>query len=106
MNESCCCPPLLAEPISAENAQQLAQDLKALADPARLRLLSLIAAHESQEACVCEMVEPVGLSQPTVTHHLQVLEKAGLLEREQRGVWAYYRLVPGRLAAIREALGV
>lgn len=100
-----CCVPLLTEPFSAGEAQQLAADLKALADASRLRLLSLIAAHPGQEACVCELVEPLGLSQPTVTHHLQVLEKAGLLAREQRGVWAYYRLVPQRLALIRNALG-
>ncbi len=105
MNAIPCSSPLLAEPLSTESAQQLATELKALADPARLRLLSIIAAHPEQEACVCELIDPLGLSQPTVTHHLKVLEKTGLLEREQRGVWAYYRLVPDRLARIREALG-
>jgi ArsR family transcriptional regulator, arsenate/arsenite/antimonite-responsive transcriptional repressor len=104
MNEPLCCAPLLTEPLSLESAQQLAADLKALADPARLRLLSIIAAHPGQEACVCELVEPLGLTQPTVTHHLQVLEKAGLVEREQRGVWAYYRLVPARLRLISQTL--
>ena len=99
-----CCPPLLAEKLSAESAELLADLLKVLADPARLRILSIVAAHEDHEACVCELIEPLGLSQPTVSHHLKVLQGAGLLEREQRGVWAYYRLVPGRLALVREAL--
>ena len=75
-----------------------------LADPARLRLLSLVAAHAGGEACVCELTEPLGLGQPTVSHHLRVLHEAGLLEREQRGVWAYYRLVPGRLQLLCNAL--
>ena len=99
-----CCPPLLAEKMSADNAQQLADLLKVLAEPARLRILSIVGAHAGHEACVCELIEPLGLSQPTVSHHLKVLQKAGLLEREQRGVWAYYRLVPGPLALVREAL--
>lgn len=105
MNQPVCCAPLLTEPLSADSAEHLAADLKALADPARLRLLSMIAAHPGQEACVCELIDPLGLSQPTVSHHLKVLEKAGLLGREQRGVWVYYRLIPARLALIREALG-
>lgn len=105
MNDTACCAPLLAEPLSPEGADQLATELKALADPARLRLLSIIAAHADQEACVCELIDPLGLTQPTVSHHLKVLEKSGFLEREQRGVWAYYRLVPARLALIRQALG-
>src|SRR3954454_13994691 len=75
-----------------------------MAEPTRLRLLSLVAAHEGGEACVCDLIEPVGLSQPTVSHHLKVLVDAGLLEREKRGVWAYYRLVPGRLDEIASAL--
>ena len=100
-----CCSPLLAEPISAADAQQLAGLLKVLAEPARLRLLSIIAAHADHEACVCELIDPLGLSQPTVSHHLKVLQDAGLLEREQRGVWAYFRLVPDRLSSIRAALG-
>jgi ArsR family transcriptional regulator len=105
VNEIACCAPILAESLTAESAEQLAADLKALADPARLRLLSMIAAHANQEACVCELVDPLGLAQPTVSHHLKVLEKGGFLEREQRGVWAYYRLVPDRLALIRQSLG-
>ena len=91
-------------PLSAQEAERLAALLKAVAEPTRLRLLSLVAAHDGQEACVCDLTEPVGLSQPTVSHHLKVLVDAGLLEREKRGVWAYYRLVPGRLAEVSAAL--
>ena len=69
-------------------------------DPTRLRLISLVAAHEDAEACVCELTEPVGLSQPTVSHHLKILVDAGILTRDQRGIWAYYRLVPGSLNAL------
>jgi ArsR family transcriptional regulator len=79
----------------AEDAATLAATLKALADPARLRLLSLIAAHEGGAACVCELIEPLGLSQPTVSHHLKVLVDAGLLTRGKRGVGAYFTLEPG-----------
>ena len=78
-------------------AETLAGALKAIADPARLRLISLVAAHEGQEACVCDLTAPVGLSQPTVSHHLKVLVDAGILTREQRGRWAYYRLVTDTL---------
>lgn len=95
-----CCPPLTDEVISAENAASLARSLKALADPARLRLVSLIAAHADREACVCDLTEPLGLSQPTVSHHLKVLTDAGFLTRSKRGTWAYYRLVPGALDAV------
>ena len=95
-----CCAPLTREPLDAEAAQHLAAVLKAVAEPTRLRLLSLVAAHEGGEACVCDLTEPVGLTQPTVSHHLKVLVDAGLLEREKRGVWAYYRLVPAALDAL------
>jgi ArsR family transcriptional regulator, arsenate/arsenite/antimonite-responsive transcriptional repressor len=100
-----CCPPLARAPIAERAATDLAQTMKALADPARLRLLSLIAAHEGSEACVCDLTEPVGLSQPTVSHHLKVLVDAGLVSRDKRGVWAYYTLVPGALDAITHQLG-
>ena len=80
-------------------------DVPALADPARLRLLSLIAAQPDREACNCELIEPLGLSQPTVSHHLKVLHDAGLLARERRGQWIYYRIVPEQMAAVRTALG-
>lgn len=101
-----CCSPLLEEPIGAEEALQLATAFRVLGDPARLRILSLIAARASGEMCVCEMVEPLGLSQPTVSHHLKVLHAAGLLRREKRGTWAFYAVVPERLDALRDALAI
>lgn len=99
-----CCSPLARAPLAPEGAQRLAGVLKALADPARLRLVSLIAAHEGGEACVCELTEPLGLSQPTISHHLKVLLDKGLLERDKRGVWAYYRIVPGALDEVASLL--
>lgn len=95
-----CCAPLTREPISTDNAARLAHSLKALADPARLRILSIVAAHDDSEACVCDLTEPLGLSQPTVSHHLKVLSEAGYLTRSKRGTWAYYRLVPGSLDSV------
>jgi ArsR family transcriptional regulator, arsenate/arsenite/antimonite-responsive transcriptional repressor len=95
-----CCAPLVREPMGAADAEQVAGTLKALADPARLRLLSIVAASEDQEACVCDLTEPVGLSQPTVSHHLKVLTEAGFLTRSKRGTWAYYRLVPAALERV------
>ncbi|MDN5726339.1 MAG: metalloregulator ArsR/SmtB family transcription factor [Propionibacteriales bacterium] len=95
-----CCTPVLGEVMSPPAAEALATSLKALADPTRLRLVSLVAAGEGQEACVCDLTEPVGLSQPTVSHHLKVLVDAGILAREQRGRWAYYRLVPDTLSEL------
>jgi ArsR family transcriptional regulator, arsenate/arsenite/antimonite-responsive transcriptional repressor len=97
-----CCPQVLRAPIAAAEAEDMAGALRVIADPARLRLLSLLATAE--ETCVCDLTEPLGLSQPTVSHHLKVLARAGLVEREQRGRWAYFRLVPERLSMIREAL--
>jgi ArsR family transcriptional regulator, arsenate/arsenite/antimonite-responsive transcriptional repressor len=99
-----CCSPLVRAPLDEDQAEALAFVLKAIADPTRLRLLSLVAAHEDGEACVCELTDPVGLSQPTVSHHLKVLVDAGLLTRDKRGVWAYYTLVPRALDAIAELL--
>jgi ArsR family transcriptional regulator len=98
------CPPLLQGPLAEEEAQRLASALKTLADPARLRLLSLIQAQPDGEACVCHLTEPLGLSQPTISHHLKVLLQAGLVEREQRGSWAYYRVTPAPLSALRDVL--
>lgn len=95
-----CCRPVAGEMMEPLAAERLAAVLKALAEPTRLRLLSLVAARAGGEACVCEMTAPVGLSQPTVSHHLKILVDAGLLQREQRGKWAYYRLVPGALDAL------
>src|SRR5262245_16125073 len=99
-----CCPPLSQAPLAAQDAEDVAAALKVLADPARLRLLSLIQAQPDGEACVCHLIEPLGLTQPTVSHHLKVLVQAGLLEREQRGRWAYFRVVPEPLAALRNLL--
>jgi ArsR family transcriptional regulator len=100
-----CCVPVTAAPLDPATAERLAGILKALADPARLRLLSLIAAGPDAEACVCELTEPLGLSQPTVSHHLKILTDAGLLSRDKRGVWAYYRLIPDALPALGRLLG-
>jgi len=99
-----CCAPVFHATLNEEEAEGLAATFKALADPARLRILSLIAAQPESEACVCHLTEPIGLSQPTMTHHLQVLHGAGLLDREKRGAWVYYRIVPARLEEIRSAL--
>jgi ArsR family transcriptional regulator len=99
-----CCAPLTRDPLSQSQADDLAKSLKAIADPARLRLISIIAASEGQEACVCDLTEPLGLSQPTVSHHLKVLVDAGFLTRSQRGTWAYYALVPGSLDAVSRLL--
>lgn len=85
-------------------ATELAELFKALADPARLRLLSIIASSTAGEACACDLVEPLGRAQPTVSHHLSLLVDAGLLTREKRGRWAWYRIVPERLAVIRASL--
>lgn len=100
-----CCTPVTERFLSEVEAEELASVLKVLADPARLRLLSLVTAAVAGEACACDLVEPVGRSQPTVSHHLSLLVEAGLLTREKRGRWAWYRVVPGRLAGIRRALG-
>ena len=99
-----CCTPLLREPISASQAADLAKLIKALADPVRLRLVSMVAAHDGGEACVCELTEPLGLTQPTISHHLKILVDAGILTRDKRGVWAYYALVPSALNALSAAL--
>jgi ArsR family transcriptional regulator len=101
---SACCLPLLREPISASQAVDLARLLKALADPTRLRLVSMVAAHEGAEACVCDLTEPLGLTQPTVSHHLKILVDAGIFTRDKRGVWAFYRLVPAALDALSAIL--
>ncbi|MFJ6651919.1 ArsR/SmtB family transcription factor [Microbacterium sp. NPDC091313] len=95
-----CCSPITGEVLSSDGAESLARTLKALADPARLRLLSVVAAHADREACVCDLTEPLGLSQPTVSHHLKVLMDAGFLTRSKRGTWAYYRLVDGALDTV------
>ena len=95
-----CCAPVVRQVIQPDEAAMLAAGFKALSDPTRLQLISLVAAHADQEACVCDLTEPVGLSQPTVSHHLRLLVEAGILSREQRGKWAYYKLVPATLNAL------
>jgi ArsR family transcriptional regulator len=95
-----CCTPSLGDGLDPVSAQRLAAVLKVIADPTRLRLLSIVAAHQDSEECICNLTDRVGLSQPTVSHHMKLLVDAGLLEREQRGKWAYYRLLPGALDAL------
>ncbi len=95
-----CCAPITRDVISASDAGSLARTLKAVADPARIRLISMVAAHDGGEACVCDLTEPLGLSQPTVSHHLKVLVDAGILTRTKRATWAYYKLVAGSLDSI------
>jgi len=100
-----CCPPLAKAPLSAQEAESVAPLLKALADPVRLRLLSLVASHGDGEACVCDLNDEFDLSQPTISHHLKVLHEAGLLDRSKRGVWVYYRIKSEALANISALLG-
>lgn len=100
-----CCPSLLAAPLDAEQAAELARGFAALGDPARIQILSLLAAAPDGEVCVCEFVEPLGKSQPTVSHHLKILGKAGLVHGDRRGKWVWYRIVSERLASLRSSLG-
>ena len=100
-----CCSPLLSEPLTADAAERIAPLLKALADPVRLRLLSLVAAHADGEACVCDLNEAFDLSQPTISHHLKVLHEAGLLDRAKRGTWVYYSVRREALADLGALLG-
>ena len=102
-DDNLCCPPLGTAPLGEDDAAELAGVLKVLADPVRLRLLSIVAA--SGEVCACDLPPAVGRGQPTVSHHLTQLTRAGILEREQRGRWAWFRLRPDRLRAVRGALG-
>ena len=95
-----CCTPLAREPLSGEAAAQVVPMLKAIADPARLRLLSLVLSHEGAEACVCDLLPYFDLSQPTISHHLKVLHEAGLLDREKRGTWVFYLARPAAMAAL------
>jgi ArsR family transcriptional regulator len=95
-----CCPTGIGEPMDRPTADSLARLLKAVADPARLQLLALIRAADGGESCACDLTEPLGLSQPTVSHHLKVLTDAGLLTRDKRGTWAWYSVVPERLEEI------
>lgn len=100
-----CCSPLTSTPLSQEQAEQVAPLLKAMADPVRLRLLSLVAAHEGGEACVCDLNDAFALSQPTISHHLKVLHEAGLLDRDKRGTWVYYSVRREALADMAALIG-
>src|SRR6202041_2595832 len=100
-----CCAPLSAAPLTTEQAGQVAPLLKALADPVRLRLMSLVASREGGEACVCGLNDAFDLSQPTISHHLKVLHEAGLVDRDKRGVWVYYRIRPQALASLGALIG-
>ena len=99
-----CCAPLTRDPLTQSQADDLAKSLKAIADPARLRLISIIAASEGQEACVCDLTDALEVGQPTVSHHLKVLADAGFVTRSKRGTWAYYKLVPGALDSLSRLL--
>jgi ArsR family transcriptional regulator len=100
-----CCSPLQREPLSIEQAERVAPVLKAMADPVRLRLLSLVASHEGGEACVCDLTGAFDLTQPTISHHLKVLHETGLLDRSKRGTWVYYRVRPEALASLATLIG-
>ena len=104
IDEGPCCVPSGAPAMSAERAEELSKQFKAIADPNRLRLVSLISSSPENEACVCDLTDPIGLSQPTVSHHLKVLMDAGFLTRSKRGTWAYYKLVPESLAELSTLL--
>ena len=99
-----CCSPLVREPLTEDWAGDLAQMFKALGDPVRLRLLSLVASHAGGEACVCDISETFDLSQPTISHHLKVLRSAGLLDCERRGTWVYYWVIPSALQQLSAVL--
>jgi len=100
-----CCSPLTREPLSADAAERIAPLLKALADPVRLRLLSLVASHANGEACVCDLTDAFALSQPTISHHLKVLHEVGLLDRAKRGVWVYYAVRRDALTDVAALIG-
>src|ERR1700727_3836669 len=105
VDTAACCSPLSAQPLTAGQAEQVAPLLKALADPVRLRLMSLVASHPGGEACVCDLADAFELSQPTISHHLKVLHESGLLDREKRGVWVYYRARTQALASLGALIG-
>ncbi len=103
-SKSTCCSSVLGGRLSLDEATHLAGVFRALGEPTRLYMLSLIAAQPNHETCACELVKPLGLSQPTVSHHLKVMYESELLERERRGTWIYYRIRPEKLAMVRESL--
>jgi ArsR family transcriptional regulator len=99
-----CCTPVRAETLDEDTAETLAHSFAALSDPIRLRLLSFIASADADEVCACDLIAPSGRSQPTVSHHMKILVDAGLVTRDKRGLWVWYRLVPERLDALRAVL--
>jgi ArsR family transcriptional regulator len=103
--DEACCSPLVSEPLSAAEAAELSVLFKAIADPVRLRLVSLIACHAGGEACVCELTGAFDLTAPTISHHLRVLREAGLIGSERRGTWVFYWINPGVLARLSAVLG-
>ena len=104
LDEAVCCPSVLTTDLTEAGAIELALGFSALSDPARLRVLSILSSAPAGEVCVCDFVEPLGKSQPTVSHHLRILSEAGLVRGDRRGKWVWYSLVPERLAALRSAL--
>jgi ArsR family transcriptional regulator, arsenate/arsenite/antimonite-responsive transcriptional repressor len=104
-DSAACCSPLSAQPLTAEQAEQVAPLLKALADPVRLRLMSLVASHEGGEACVCDLTAAFDLTGPTISHHLRVLREAGLISSQRRGTWVFYWINPDLLARLSDVLG-
>ena len=104
-DSAACCSPLTSQPLSMEQAERVAPLLKALADPVRLRLMSLVASHQGGEACGCDLNDAFDLSQPTISHHMKVLHDAGLVDREKRGVWVFYRVRPQALASLSALIG-
>ena len=102
LDPAVCCPSVVAEPLSEDDADDLARLFGALADPVRLRLFSLIA--DAGEVCSCDLLEPLGKSQPTISHHTKALADAGLIVGEKQGRWVWWRIVPARLQALRTAL--
>ncbi|MFJ7207001.1 ArsR/SmtB family transcription factor [Streptomyces sp. NPDC098789] len=105
-DDAVCCTPMVREPLGEEAAADLSRMFKALSDPIRLRLLSLIASYEGGEACVCDLTGPFDVSQPTISHHLKVLREAGLVGSERRGTWVYYWVVPRALAQLSALLQI
>jgi ArsR family transcriptional regulator len=102
--DALCCSPLTREPLTADQSVELARVFKALGDPVRLRLLSLIASHAGGEACVCDLTDAFDLTGPTISHHLKVLREAGIIDGERRGTWVYYRVLPAALRTLSNVL--